>query len=70
MSTPASNRLEVDLQDVESVRIWIDVTDPDPTKTIEIATDSTNEETIILVSHVVEKEVTVPAGSTKQSITI
>lgn len=67
-SPSPTNHLELDLEDVEGVRVWLDATEIDPSQPIELVTESTHEARVALVSYIAETEVSIPAGSDSQTV--
>ena len=64
----ARNRLQLDLDGVASVTVWLDATQLDVSAPIEIESRSTHEAVVTLVSHAGTKELQIPAAPSTQLV--
>lgn len=65
---PRKNALSIELEDVESVTLWIEEANIDPDTPIDLVVESTIPATIILRSSDGATNVRVPAGTTKRTV--
>ena len=64
----ARNRLQLDLDGVASVTVWLDATQLDVSAPIEIESRSTHEAVVTLVSHAGTKELQIPTAPSTQLV--
>jgi predicted esterase len=62
------NRLQLDLQGVDGVRVWVDATKLDPTRPVELVSGATHAARVTLVSGVGTAVVDVPAGTSTRTV--
>lgn len=62
------NRLELDLEGVDAVTVWVDATKLDPSRPVEVVSQATGGASVTLISRVGTRVLEVPAGASSSVV--